>query len=416
MNERRVVITGMGAVTPLGNDLDTTWQALLEGRSGVASITRFDASSLPVRVACEVKNFEPTVAIDAKELRRMDLYEQYAIVAAKQAIANAGLSITPELSEDTAIVIGTAIGGLQTLLDQYEILKQQGPRRISPFCIPMVINNGASGMLAIEIGARGPSNSPVSACATSNDALGQAYMMVRRGDATVAIAGGADATVTFIGVASFDRLGALSHDNELPSQSPKPFDKNRDGVIIGEGAVVMTLESLEFARARGANILAEIVGYGQTTDAFHVIAPAEGGAGAARAIQRALNSAGIGPQDIDYINAHGTATPLNDVAEAQAIKTVFGEHAGRVAISGTKSMTGHMMGAAGAMEAAICVRAIQTGLVPGTRNLVEVDPQCAGLDFMPNETRPLRINYAMNNSFGFGGHNSVLILKRFESL
>jgi len=416
MNERRVVITGMGAVTPLGNDLDTTWQAPLEGRSGVASITRFDASSLPVRVACEIKNFEPTVAIDAKELRRMDLYEQYAIVAAKQAIANAGLSITPELSEDTAIVIGTAIGGLQTLLDQYEILKQQGPRRISPFCIPMVINNGASGMLAIEIGARGPSNSPVSACATSNDALGQAYMMVRRGDATVAIAGGADATVTFIGVASFDRLGALSHDNELPSQSPKPFDKNRDGVIIGEGAVVMTLESLEFARARGANILAEIVGYGQTTDAFHVIAPAEGGAGAARAIQRALNSAGIGPQDIDYINAHGTATPLNDVAEAQAIKTVFGEHAGRVAISGTKSMTGHMMGAAGAMEAAICVRAIQTGLVPGTRNLVEVDPQCAGLDFMPNETRPLRINYAMNNSFGFGGHNSVLILKRFESL
>ncbi len=416
MNERRVVITGMGAVTPLGNDLDTTWQALLEGRSGVAPITRFDASGLPVRVACEIKNFEPTVAIDAKELRRMDLYEQYAIVAAKQAIANAGLSITPELSEDTAIVIGTAIGGLQTLLDQYEILKQQGPRRISPFCIPMVINNGASGMLAIEIGARGPSNSPVSACATSNDALGQAYLMVRRGDATVAIAGGADATVTFIGVASFDRLGALSHDNELPSQSPKPFDKNRDGVIIGEGAVVMTLESLEFARARGANILAEIVGYGQTTDAFHVIAPAEGGAGAARAIQRALNSAGIGPQDIDYINAHGTATPLNDVAEAQAIKTVFGEHAGRVAVSGTKSMTGHMMGAAGAMEAAICVRAIQTGFVPGTRNLTEVDPQCAGLDLMPNETRPLRINHAMNNSFGFGGHNSVLILKRFESL
>ncbi len=415
MKEERVVITGIGAVTPLGNDMDTAWQALLEGKSGVAPITRFDPDKLPVRVACEIKNFDPTVAIDPKELRRMDLYEQYAVVAAKQAIANAGLSITPELSEDTAIVLGTAIGGLQTLLDQYEILKQQGPRRISPFCIPMVINNGASGMLAIEIGAKGPSNSPVSACATSNDALGQAWLMVRRGDAKVAIAGGADATVTFIGVASFDRLGALSHDNELPSQSPKPFDKNRDGVVIGEGAVVMTLESLEFARARGANILAEIVGYGQTTDAFHVIAPAEGGAGAARAIQRALNTAGIGPQDIDYINAHGTATPLNDVAEAQAIKTVFGEHAGRVAISGTKSMTGHMMGAAGAMEAAVCVRAIQTGLAPGTRNLTEVDPQCAGLDFMPNETRSLRVNYAMNNSFGFGGHNSVLVIKRFES-
>lgn len=414
MKEERVVITGIGAVTPLGNDMDTTWQALLDGKSGVAPITRFDASQLPVRVGCEIKNFEPTVAIDPKDLRRMDLYEQYALVAARQAMANAGLSITPELAEDTAIVLGTAIGGLQTLLDQYEILKQQGPRRISPFCIPMVINNGASGMLAIEIGAKGPSNSPVSACATSNDALGQAYLMVRRGDATVAIAGGADATVTFIGVASFDRLGALSHDNELPSQSPKPFDKNRDGVIIGEGAVVMTLEKLAFAQARGANILAEIVGYGQTTDAFHVIAPSEGGVGAARAIRRALNSAGIGPHDIDYINAHGTATPLNDVAEAQAIKTVFGEHAGRVAISGTKSMTGHMMGAAGAMEAAICVRAIQTGLVPGTRNLTEVDPQCAGLDFMPNETRPLRINHAMNNSFGFGGHNSVLVIKRFE--
>lgn len=414
MKEERVVITGIGAVTPLGNDMDTTWQALLDGRSGVAPITRFDASKLPVRVACEIRNFDPTVAIDPKELRRMDLYEQYALVAAKQAMASAGLTVTPDLAEDTAIVLGTAIGGLQTLLDQYEILKQQGPRRISPFCIPMVINNGASGMLAIEIGAKGPSNSPVSACATSNDALGQAYLMVRRGDATVAIAGGADATVTFIGVASFDRLGALSHDNELPSRSPKPFDKNRDGVIIGEGAVVMTLETLDFARARGANILAEIVGYGQTTDAFHVIAPSEGGVGAARAIQRALKSAGIGPQDIDYINAHGTATPLNDVAEARAIKTVFGEHAGRVAISATKSMTGHMMGAAGAMEAAICVRAIQTGLVPGTRNLTEVDPQCAGLDFMPNETRAMRIRYAMNNSFGFGGHNSVLVIKRFE--
>ncbi|MGQ9814292.1 MAG: beta-ketoacyl-[acyl-carrier-protein] synthase family protein, partial [Candidatus Roseilinea sp.] len=276
MKEERVVITGIGAVTPLGNDLDTTWQALLEGRSAVAPITRFDPSNLPVRVACEIKNFQPAVAIDPKELRRMDLYEQYAIVAAKQAIANAGLSITPDLSEDTAIVIGTAIGGLQTLLDQYEILKQHGPRRISPFCIPMVINNGASGMLAIEIGAKGPSNSPVSACATSNDALGQAYLMVRRGDAKVAIAGGADATVTYIGVASFDRLGALSHDNELPSRSPRPFDKNRDGVVIGEGAVVMTLENLNFARARGANILAEIVGYGQRTVAFHVWAPADG--------------------------------------------------------------------------------------------------------------------------------------------
>jgi beta-ketoacyl-acyl-carrier-protein synthase II len=410
---KRVVITGIGAITPLGNDMAATWQALVEGRSAVAPITRFDAAPFPVKVACEVKDFDAAAHIDPKEVRRMDPYEQYAMAAAKQAVRESGLTITPALSERTAVVVGSAIGGISTLLNQYEILKEQGPRRVSPFCIPMVINNGAAGMIAIELGARGPCCAPVSACATSNDALGLAFGMIRRGSVAVAVAGGADATVQFISVASFDRLGALSHDNTLPPQSPRPFDKNRDGVVIGEGACVMVLEELEFALARGATPLAEIIGYGQTTDAFHVIAPSEGGAGAARAIRQALEDARVSPADIDYINAHGTATPLNDVAEAQAIKSVFGEQASRVPISGTKSMTGHMMGAAGAIEAAVCVLAMRDGVVPGTRNLREPDPACAGLDLMPNETRRMRVDTAMNNSFGFGGHNSVLILRRY---
>ncbi len=410
---RRVVITGIGAITPLGNDMDATWQALVEGRSAVAPITRFDTTPFPVKVACEVKNFDAAAHIDPKEVRRMDPYEQYALAAAKQAVRVSGLTITPALTEQLAVVVGSAIGGISTLLNQYEILKEQGPRRVSPFCIPMVINNGAAGMIAIELGARGPCCAPVYACATSNDALGLAFDMIRRGSVTVAVAGGADATVQFISVASFDRLGALSHDNALPPQSPRPFDKNRDGVVIGEGACVMVLEELEFALARGAVILAEIIGYGQTTDAFHVIAPSEGGVGAARAMRRALDDARVSPSDIDYINAHGTATPLNDVAEAQAIKSVFGDQASRVPISGTKSMTGHMMGAAGAIEAAVCAFAMRDGVVPGTRNLREPDPACAGLDLMPNETRRMRVDTAMNNSFGFGGHNSVLILRRY---
>jgi beta-ketoacyl-acyl-carrier-protein synthase II len=410
---RRVVITGIGAVTPLGNDMASTWQALVEGRSAVAPITRFDASPFPVKVACEVKGFEPAAHLDPREARRMDPYEQYAVAAAKQAVRSSGLEITPALSERTAVVVGSAIGGISTLLSQYEVLKEQGPRRVSPFCIPMVINNGGAGMIAIELGVRGPCCAPVSACATSNDALGQATELIRRGAVTAAVAGGADATVQLISVASFDRLGALSHDNSLPPQSPRPFDKDRDGVIIGEGACVMVLEELDFARARGAAILAEVIGYGQTTDAFHVIAPSEGGVGAARAIRQALDDARVSPADIDYINAHGTATPLNDVAEAQAIKSVFGDQAARVPISGTKSMTGHLMGAAGAIEAAVCVHAMRDGVVPGTRNLRVPDPACAGLDLMPNETRRMRVDTAMNNSFGFGGHNSVIILRRY---
>ncbi len=413
MQNRRVVITGIGAVTPVGLDMPATWDALINGRSGVGPITRFDSSILPVHVGCEVKNFDPTVAVDPKELRRTDLFEQYALAAAQEALRTSGLTITPELAEETGVVIGSSIGGLQSLLQQYDILREQGPRRLNPFCIPMVMSNGASGMVAIALGAKGPSYSPTSACATSNDALGQASELIRRGAAKVVFGGGSDATVSVIGIAGFDRLGALSHDNELPSRSPRPFDKNRLGVVIGEGSCVMVLEDLEFALSRGASILAELVGYGQTTDAFHVIAPAEGGAGAARAIKLALRQAELPPESVNYINAHGTATPLNDIAETQAIKTAFGDCAYRIPISSTKSMTGHMMGATGALEAAACIYAIQHGIVPPTINLTEPDPQC-DLDYVPGEARRVKVDVAMNNSFGFGGHNAVVVFKRFD--
>ena len=389
MQTRRVVVTGIGAVTPLGLDMQSTWEALLEGHSGVAPITRFDSSSLPVHVACEVKQFDPSSALDAREVRRMDLFEQYALVAARQAVAQAGLRITEEIADDVGVVVGSSVGGFNTMLAQYDVLKEQGARRINPFAIPMIMSNGAAGLVAIDLGARGPSYSPASACATSNDSIGQAGELIRRGVAKVMIAGGADATVSILGMAGFDRLGALSHNNELPSTSPRPFDKNRDGVVMGEGACVMVLEDEQFALQRGAPILAEVVSYGQTTDAFHVIAPAEGGAGAARAIRRALETAHLKPEDIQYINAHGTATPLNDIAETQAVKTVFGDAAYRVPMSSTKSMTGHMMGATGALEAAVCIYAIRHGVVPPTINLTEPDPLC-DLDYVPGEARPHR--------------------------
>ncbi|HQV71279.1 MAG TPA: beta-ketoacyl-ACP synthase II [Thermoflexales bacterium] len=413
MQKPRVVITGIGAFTPLGNDMDTTWAALLEGKSGVAPITRFDPKGLPVHVACEVKNFDPSLAFDAKELRRTDLFEQYAMAAAKQAMKNSGLVITPELAPDVGVVVGSAVGGFSTLISQSFVLREQGARRINVFAIPMIMANGASGMIAIETGAQGPSYSPVSACATSNDSIGQAFDLIRHGKARAIIAGGADATVSELGMAGFDRVTALSHDNELPSKSPKPFDKKRDGTLMGEGACVMILEDLELAKSRGANILAEIIGYGQTTDAFHVIAPSEGGVGAGRCISRAIKDAGIDPSEIDYINAHGTATPLNDIAETQAIKLALGDHAYKVAISSTKSMTGHMMGATGSLEAAVCVYAIKHGIMPGTMNLTEPDEQC-DLDYIPLAARKKDVRVAMNNSFGFGGHNSVVIFKRFE--
>jgi 3-oxoacyl-[acyl-carrier-protein] synthase II len=413
MNIRRVVVTGLGAVTPMGNDMTSTWRALLAAETGVGPITRFNHDDFPVHVACEVKNFDPTVAIDPKEVRRTDPYEHFAMAAAQEAMNHSGLKVTEANADQVGVVIGSSVGGINTLINSQETLVKHGSRRVNVFCIPMVMCNGAAGMVAIRFGAQGPSYSPTSACATSNDAVGQAFELVRRGAADAMITGGSDATVVKLGMSGFDQLTALSHNNQLPATSPRPFDKNRDGLVVGEGACVLILEELEFAKARGATILAEICGYGQTNDAHHVVAPAEGGAGAAKAMRKALMQAGIAPHQLDYINAHGTATPLNDISETAAIKTILGEHAYKVAISSTKSMTGHMMGATGALESAVCVKAIQNDIVPPTRNLVEPDPLC-DLDYVPGVARAMKVNVAMNNSFGFGGHNSVLVYKRYS--
>lgn len=413
MDNRRVVVTGIGAVTPLGNDIATTWDGIINGRSGLGPITRFPEGVLPVKYAAEVKNFDPLKYFDGKEVRRTDIFEQYGVAAARQAVDDAGLVITPELSEDVGVVIGSSVGGFTSMLAQYDILRTQGYRKMNVFAIPMIMGNGAAGMVAIKLNAQGPSYSPVSACATSNDSVGQAFEIVRRGAAKVMIAGGADATVASLGMAGFEQIGALSHDDRWPPRAPRPFDKTRDGTVVGEGACCLVLEEMEFAVARGARILAEIVGYGQTTDAFHVIAPAEGGKGAARAIKRAMAEAGVKPEDVGYINAHGTATPANDPAETAAIKSVMGDYAYKIPVSSTKSMTGHMMGATGALEAAICIYTIRDGIIPPTINYTTPDPQC-DLDYVPNEARKGRVNYAINNSFGFGGHNSVVVFKRFE--
>jgi 3-oxoacyl-[acyl-carrier-protein] synthase II len=414
--QRRVVVTGIGAVSPLGLDIKTTWEALINSQSGVAPITRFDTSKLPVQVACEVKGFDAKQFIDPKEIRRSDLYELYAVAAAKMAVEDAKLTINAENADDVGVVVGSSVGGFTTMLSQHDVLHQQGPRRVNPFVIPMVMSNGAAGMVSIQLGAQGPCYSAASACATSNDCLGQATELIRRGAAKVMISGGADATVAPLGMVGFDQIGALSHDMALPSKSPKPFDKHRDGLVMGEGACVMVLEDLDHALQRGATILAEIVGFGQTADAHHVIAPAEGGTGAIKAMKKALAQAadyGVAREDIGYISAHGTATPLNDITETIAVKHVFGDYAYKIPMSSIKSMTGHMMGATGSLEAASCIYAINTSIVPPTRNLTEPDPQC-DLDYVPQEARQHQVNVAMNNSFGFGGHNSVVIFRKFN--
>ena len=413
---RRVVVTGIGAVSPLGLDMKSTWEAIINSQTGVAPITRFDSSKFPVQVACEVKHFDPKLFVEAKEVRRSDLYELYGIAAAVMAVKDADLKITPENADDIGVVVGSSVGGFTSMLSQHEVLNTQGARRVNPFTIPMVMSNGAAGMISIRLGAKGPCYSAASACATSNDSIGQAVDVIRRGGAVAMIAGGADATVSDLGMVGFDQIGALSHDNVLPSHSPKPFDKKRDGLVMGEGACCLVLEDLEHAIKRGATILAEVVGFGQTADAFHVIAPSEGGTGAIKAMKKALADAchyGVSPEDINYISAHGTATPLNDITETAAVKEVFGDYAYKIPMSSIKSMTGHMMGATGALEAATCIYAIRDGIVPPTRNLTEPDPLC-DLDYVPQEARKHKVVAAMNNSFGFGGHNSVLIFKRFD--
>jgi 3-oxoacyl-[acyl-carrier-protein] synthase II len=409
----RVVVTGLGLITSLGNDLASSWEALCQGKSGVSEITSFDTSQYRVHFAAQVKDFDPTLYMDRKEARRNDPYEQLAIASSKQALAHAGLQITAENGEDIGVYIGSGIGGLVTLHDQFEVLHFKGPDRISPFFINMMIVDGAPGIVSILTGAKGPNFAIVSACATSANTIGEAWETIRRGDARAMIAGGAEKGTTPIAMASFDNMHAISRRNDDPQGASRPFDATRNGFVMGEGAGILILEDLDFARARGAKILAELVGYGSTGDAYHVTEPAPEGAGLVRAMRRALQKAGLHPDQVDYINAHGTSTPYNDRTETQAIKACFGDHAYRLAISSTKSMTGHTLGAAGGVEAVVCVMAIQTGIIPPTINLHHPDPDC-DLDYVPNEARQAVVNVAMTNSMGFGGHNACLIFKRYE--
>lgn len=409
----RVVVTGLGLITSLGNDLNTNWEGLTQGKSGISEITGYDTSRFRVHFGGEVKNFDPLLYMDRKEARRNDPYEQLSIATVKQALAQSGLQITDENADDVGVYIGSGIGGLVTLHDQFKVLHEKGPDRISPFFINMMIIDGAPGIVSILTGAKGPNWAAVSACATSGNTIGEAWETIRRGDARAMIAGGAEKAVTPIAMAAFDNMHALSRRNDDPQGASRPFDATRDGFVMGEGSGMLILEDLDFARARGATILAEMVGYASTGDAHHVTEPAPGGAGLVRAMRRALQKANMRPDAMDYLNAHGTSTPFNDRTETQAIKTVFGEHAYKLAISSTKSMTGHTLGAAGAVESVISIMTILKGVMPPTINLHHADPEC-DLDYVPNEARHATVNVAMSNSMGFGGHNTCVIFKRYE--
>lgn len=409
----RVVVTGLGAVTPLGLDVATTWEGLIAGKSGIDYITQFDAEGFETRIAGEVKEFEPTDYIGRKEARRMDRFSQLAVAAAMQAVQDAGFEINDGIRDNVGVLIGSGIGGLMTLSEQLSILLERGPDRVSPFLVPMMIADMASAQVSITLGARGPNFCPTSACSSGSDAIGTAYEIVRRGDARAMLAGGTESIITPIGVAGFIANRALSNHNDPPQKASRPFDAERDGFVIGEGAAVFVLEDLAYAQERGAHILAEITGYGASSDAVHITQPAEDGEGAARAMKMAMRKAGLEPTDIDYINAHGTSTPLNDRIETMAIKSVFGDYAYRVPISSTKSMTGHLLGAAGAVEGLVCIKSIETGIIPPTINYTTPDPDC-DLDYVPNQARQAEVSAAMSNSFGFGGHNSVLVFQEFR--
>lgn len=408
----RIVITGMGTVNPLGLNVKESWENVIAGKSGVGAITLFDSSSLQVHIAAEVKGFQPEQYMDAKEARRRDRFEQFAIASAKEALASSGLEITEANAGRIGVIISSAIGGLHSLQEATLTNYKEGPRKVSPFLIPMLMANGGAGMTAIEFGIKGPCFSVASACASGADGIGTALMMLRTGMIDAALAGAAETTITSTGVAAFDRVGAMSRRNNDYSMTPQPFDKNRDGLVMGEGGAVLVLERESDAKARGANILAELAGYGATADAFHVTAPHEKGEGGAAAIRMALTSAKANDDEVGYINAHGTATPLNDQAETRAIKAAFGERAYRIPTSSTKSMTGHMMGATGALEIIFCVQAIREGVLPPTIHYETPDPEC-DLDYIPNEAREAQVSLALSNAFGFGGHNAVLAVRKY---
>jgi len=407
------VVTGIGILCPLGLDMATTWEALIAGKSGIDYITLFDPEPLETKFAGEVKGFDPTNYINRKEARRMDRFAQLAVVASLQAVEQSGIQITTMNHDNIAIVVGSGIGGLTTLFEQTKVLLENGPSRVSPFLVPMMISDMAAAQVSITLGVKGLNLCTTSACSSSSDAIGVAYELIKRGDAQAAITGGSEAVINLLGVTSFNALKALSTRNDEPQLASRPFDAERDGFVISEGACILILESLVHAQERGGNILAEIIAYGASADAFHITQPDEDGEGAAKAMQRALDKAGLAPSEIDYINAHGTSTPLNDRVETMAIKTVFGDYAYRIPISSTKSMTGHLIGAAGALEAAACIMAIQHGIIPPTINLAHPDPQC-DLDYVANVSRQAKVTTTLSNSFGFGGHNSVLIFRKYS--
>jgi len=410
-NSRRVVVTGVGMITPVGLDAPTSWAALVAGKSGAGYITRFDASPFEVHIACEIKGFDPAAHLDYKEARRMDRFCQFAMTAAKEAMTDSGLTISSANAARVGVIIGSGIGGIITILEAVKVMETRGPNRIGPFAVPMLMVDIAAGHVSITYGAKGPNHAVVAACATGTIAIGEAAMLIRHGLADAMICGGSEAAIVPIALGGLGNMGALSKRNDEPEKASRPFDRDRDGFVMGEGAGVMVLEWLDHALARGAHIYGEVAGYGATADAFHITAPAEGGEGAARAMQLALEQAGIAPEEVDYINAHGTSTTLNDASETQAIKTVLGKHAYRVPVSSTKSMIGHLMGAAGVVEGIATLLTMRDGVIHPTINLDNADQQC-DLDYVPHVARQAPVHFAMSNSFGFGGHNACVVFRR----
>ena len=410
---KRVVVTGMGLVLPTGIGVETAWKSICEGRSGIGPLTRFEITGYDTKIAGEVKGFNPELYIDKKEIKKMDLFIQYALAATKEALEDAQLKIIPENSERIGVIVGTGLGGLPSIERYHKILLERGPSRISPFFIPMLIANMASGQIAMQFGPKGPNTCVVTACATGAHSIGDAFRTILYGDADAMIAGGTEANITPLTISGFNAMKALSTRNEEPGKASRPFERNRDGFVVAEGAGVLILEELGFALNRNAKIHGELIGYGYTADAYHITAPSPDGDGAARCMRMALRDAGLKPEDVDYINAHGTSTPLNDATETQAIKNVFGDYAKKIPISATKSMTGHLLGAAGSTEAILSILALREGILPPTINYEEPDPAC-DLDYVPNLVRHQPIHVAMSNAFGFGGTNAVLIFRRFE--
>lgn len=413
MEKRRVVVTGIGAVTPLGNDAKSLWENIVANKSGIDFITRVNKDDFPVSVAGEIKDFDPKAFMDRKDARKMDLFTQYAVAASKMAVEDANLTIDESNAERVGVWIGCGIGGMDTYEEQLRRFIDKGYRRVSPFFVPMLIPDMAAGQVSIQLGAKGINSCSVTACASGANSIGDAFKAVQRGDVDYIITGGTESPITNMAFAGFSAMKALTF-NEDPKTASRPFDKNRDGFVMGEGAGILVLETMESALERGVKIYAEIVGYGATGDAFHITAPAEGGEGAARAMKMAIEDANVQPEEVDYINAHGTSTDMNDKYETQAIKHVFGEHAKKLAVSSTKSMTGHLLGAAGGVEGVISVKAIDDGIIPATINYETPDPDC-DLDYVPNESRKQDVNVVMSNSFGFGGHNACLVFKKYEN-